>query len=84
MVTTDKIDTTPLDRAWLNAVKRYKTEDFKRCFCGCSTFLVTKPAKQWRLICRRCKCERVIASPGIAVTEYSVSVPFKGDPDDCV
>jgi len=49
---------------------------WKSCFCGSTSFYIQKPGKWWKIICQKCKCERVIKSPGISVTEYSVSIPF--------
>ena len=50
---------------------------WKQCFCGSTEFKVRKPGKWWEIICSNCKCQRTIKSPGIAVNDYSISVPFK-------
>lgn len=51
----------------------------KTCFCGCSSFDVY----QWRerkgdvmIKCQRCQCERLVATPGVSVKEYTLSPEF--------
>lgn len=50
---------------------------WEMCFCGCKDFFIRKPGRWWEIVCQNCKCVRKINSPGIAVSEYAVSVPFK-------
>ena len=50
---------------------------WKECFCGSTSFYIQKPGKWWKIVCRKCKCERQIKSPGTCVEEYTVSIPFK-------
>lgn len=49
----------------------------KICLCGCDSFHVQKVRHQYVLVCQRCKCQRSIISPGIGVSKYDVTTPFK-------
>ena len=55
---------------------------YERCFCDCDEFRIFKVAHRWCIKCVRCKCERVIKTPGVSVTEYEISVPFFNDHPD--
>ena len=49
---------------------------WEMCFCGSTSFYISKPGKWWKMTCQRCKCERKIISPGVNVEEYDVDIPF--------
>ncbi len=52
------------------------------CFCESTSFYIQKPGKWWKIVCQRCRCERVIKTPGVSVDEYSISTPFAPKPSD--
>ena len=50
-----------------------------KCFCDSESFHITKPGKQFIIICENCECKRIIQTPGVAAIEYTVSVPLIAD-----
>lgn len=52
----------------------------QQCFCGCDSFYIQldEGAKNAPLIvCERCYCTRRVITPGVGVTSYDVTIPFK-------
>ena len=51
----------------------------KECWCGCKSFSIRlQDAKPYRIAvkCNRCKAERTVHTPGVAVPEYEIVPKF--------
>ena len=49
---------------------------YQKCWCGCDNFYIMRKGKHILIKCPRCKAERIVNSPGIAVDDYSIGPPF--------
>ena len=57
-----------------------------KCWCGCDSFWIQESNhKNSPLIkCQRCKAERIVITPGVAVKVYEVSPEFQNKEVKCV